>query len=279
MKKKNNAFFIIDWQNDFAPTGAFAGALANMPDQTKKLVKLINNNVDLIDYIGLTQDTHQPVDCGHQVWWKKTNGDDVDLYTNITAQDVQNGTFVPQLMARDTLMYLEALEKGGEYVHTIWPRHCIKGSEGAAIVPAVMESVINWAEENKTWYQLHQKGEHPLTEHYGALRANVPITNSPSTTIGYGQAFLAKFADYRRIYFFGQARTHCVLNTLHQIIQVAPELLKKMYIVEDLMDDVPGLPQEFMDKVDSIFARAKALGATFVTSDNPQLIGGVTNKF
>jgi len=91
-RRNRNGLFIIDWQNDFAPTGAFTGALGNMPNQTTKVAQLINDNTDVIDFIGATQDTHQPVDCSHPIWWAHSDGTPFDqakdIYINIAARIV-----------------------------------------------------------------------------------------------------------------------------------------------------------------------------------------------
>ena len=66
--------------------------------------------------------------------------------------------------------YLRRLIEQGEYKHTIWPEHCLYGSEGAAITPVLMEALTCWAREGK-YYEVVEKGLNPSTEFFGAFRA------------------------------------------------------------------------------------------------------------
>lgn len=263
--RTRNALFVIDAQVDFCDSN---GALfvTGADEAMKRAAKMIRNNFDKIDAIKLTQDTHHPKDIAHQIWWKDKDGNHPPLFSVITSADVFT-TWIPQVDPMGTKSYIEELEKNGEYAHVIWPNHCIAGTTGWTFYMPFFEAVLEWeAHAGGSWYEIYQKGEVPFSEHFGALRANVQLPNFPSTGINYN--LLNDIQTYNRVYLLGQAKSHCVANTLKQIMDETPELLTKLYIVEDAMNDVTG----FEGLGDPVFDRARQLGATFVTTINPQFL-------
>ena len=105
------------------------------------------------------------------------------------------------------------------------------------------------------------KGSNPFTEHFGAFRANIPQANDPSTQVN--QMLLQQLQTLDVLYFTGEARSHCVANSLRQLCDDAPALLPKMVILDDGMSDVQGLPGDFYVGVQAIYDRAKTMGAQF----------------
>ncbi len=91
---KNTVLLIVDVQNDFCPGGALAVAGGN------KVVPLINSLADGYEHVVLTQDWH-PVD-----------------HSSFASQHRNHGPFTQVQMPYGP--------------QTIWPDHCIIGSEGAA---------------------------------------------------------------------------------------------------------------------------------------------------
>jgi nicotinamidase-related amidase len=148
------------------------------------------------------------------------------------------------------------LEQQGEFCHFIWPYHCLIGSRGAAIDDNIMEALIDWTKDGK-FYQVVAKGTYPLTEHFGIFRANVPIANRPETQLN--QALIDTLERYQNVFLVGQAKSHCVANSLKQAMEEAPNLASKFIILEDCMSDVTGLGH----LGDPIYAKAKSLGVRF----------------
>lgn len=265
MNNFRNALFGIDLQNDFCkPDGALfvQGAV----EDTERTVKMIEDNIDSIDYISLTQDSHQALHIAHPAWFKDKDGNYPPPFTIITSQDIIDGKWTPQLFPKQTLDYLKDLETNGEYPHCIWFEHCIIGTEGAAITNEVMNAVLNWQRKTMKLYQIFQKGQFPLAEHFGAFRANVQHNSEPSTQ--FNTALYNKLNKYQRVFFFGQAKSHCVGNTLKQMLQYCPDLLPKLHIVTDCMSDVTG----FDDIANGIFAEAEQKGAKLVTAATAEFI-------
>jgi len=247
----------IDPQNSFChPSGSLfvPGADKDM----ERAAEFIVRNKSKIDYIGLTQDTHHIIDISHPAFWQDKDGKNPDPFTIITAADVKNGTWSPLYQPLKVIKYLEELEAQGEFPHCIWPEHCIKGSEGYAIYTPIMDAISEWARDNH-FFQIVSKGEHPLTEHFGAFRANVPIPNEPSTQLNMG--FVNVLEKYDVIYFFGEAKSHCVANTLKQAFD-HPALAQKLVVLQDCMSNVPG----FETLADPIYAEAVKMNIEFANA-------------
>jgi len=258
-----NALLIIDAQNDFVlPTGSLKvdGAMEDM----ERLAKFIENNIEEIDYIGLTQDSHQVLDISHPGFWQDKDGNLVPPFTQITHQDVLDGKWTPRLYPAEATKYLKDLEAEGEFPHVIWTEHCLIGTEGAAIVNVIMNAVKKWSRERNKFYFVHTKGTYPITEHFGAFRANVPMMNRPETQVN--TALIKTLESYDNVYFAGEAESHCINYTLKQAFDY-PTLAKRFVILEDCMSPVTG----FEDLSKPTFDTARNMGIKFEKAENLKL--------
>ncbi len=266
---KRTAFLGIDLQVDFCePTGSLF-----VPGAEKDVLRIsdfIRRNKEKINYIGLTQDTHQIIAIFHPAFWQDPDGNFPPPFTAIFAKDVEDGKWTPRYEPRKALNYLKELESQGEFVNVVWPEHCVIGTTGWTIQKDVIDSVIEWARLGNR-FQIVQKGQFPLTEHFGAFRANVTFTDEPSTQLNH--KFINVLELYDVIYFAGEAKTHCVANTLKQAFDF-PELTKKLVILEDCMSSVPGGPTPnitFDEIAQPIYDKAKSLGIVFAKSTDINL--------
>lgn len=267
MTKKKNALLIIDMQNDFVlPQGALPvpGAM----DDANRVANFIKTNLNALDYIGLTMDSHHVVDIAHPCFWQDKNGNFPPIFTGLASdflQEVKDGKWAPRFWPSLAIKYLEDLNAQGEFKHTIWPEHCIVGTEGAAIVKVISDAVNEWERFNPMGKHLVFKGSHPLTEHYGAFRANIPIAGASDTQLN--DDLIKTLEEYENVYFVGEASSHCVANTLKQAMTLAPNLAKSFIILTDCMSAVQGCET----LADPIFNEAKAMGIRFATSNEPIL--------
>jgi nicotinamidase-related amidase len=255
MKNNNKiALLIIDAQNDFCqPTGSLyvTGAEKDM----ERLAKFIRNNKESIDFIGMTQDNHHVNDISHPSFWQDKDGNYPAPFTLITSTDVDSGKWSPRFYPKMAIEYIHELEKQGEFPHVIWPEHCLIGTTGAAIVDDVMNAVKDWCRLGY-FYQMVTKGTFPLTEHFGAFRANIPMEGHPETQLNHD--LIKTLEKYDLIYFAGEAKSHCVASTLRQSFDF-PTLAKKFVILEDCMSNVTG----FETLADPIYEEARKLGIKF----------------
>lgn len=262
MKRKNSVLLVIDVQNDFMD-------IANSPLPVAGAVKDTERLVDFIKKVNpgkifASQDTHYNLDISHVWWWKDHKGDYISPFTLITADDVRSGKYVPVIDPKGSLEYVESLEKNGEFLHFVWPDHCIAGTTGHSFLPIFQEALKEWSYTNKDWPFFIVKGVNPKTEHFGIFRANVPRADDASTDINQG--IFNSLNTFDEMYLAGQARSHCVANSLRQLMQLAPQIAPKLIVLEDCMSDVTNLPSDFYDGVNKIYDDARALGVRFEKS-------------
>lgn len=262
MNNQKTALLVIDGQNDFHDIPGAALAVPGSSEDTRRIAELIKKINPTTIFASL--DSHYSLDISHPAWWEKANGSPIDIFTPITSDDVKNGKFVARIDPARSLKYVEALEANGEFSHFIWPEHCLIGTEGQALHPVFFAALREWMNKNLKWVNFINKGVNPYTEHFGIFRANVPLNEDPSTQVNQG--VFATLNAHDIVYLAGQARTHCVANSLRQMIQIAPQLATKIVVLEDCMSDVAGLPPDFYAYVDGIYADAVKAGVTILKS-------------
>jgi nicotinamidase/pyrazinamidase len=261
--RNQNAFLIIDAQYDFCnPNGALyvTGAEKDM----QRLKKIILDNLDKIDNICVTIDSHPVNDISHPSFWQDKDGKNPAPFTQITLKEVNDGTWTPRFYPDKAIKYLADLEAQGEFPHFIWPEHCLMGSKGGALDDTLMEALKAWTYTGK-YYQAVTKGTYPLTEHFGIFMAQIPVADRPETQLNQG--LIKTLETYQNVFIAGEAKSHCVATSIKQAINYAPALAGKMVIIEDCMSDVPGLGH----LGEPIYQLAKSKGLRFTDSASIRL--------
>lgn len=256
------ALLVIDFQMDFMDV---AGATLPVTGAVKDVERVCH----FIEKVNPTTifsslDSHYGLDISHPAWWTKADGSFVDAFTPISSTDIEKGIYVPRVDPVGSLKYVRDLEDNGEFGHFIWPEHCLIGTPGHNLHPLYMQALNEWSKHNLKWVNFINKGTNPYTEHFGIFRANVPMMKDSTTQIN--QAIFNTLETHDEVYLVGEARTHCVANSLRQLVQLAPQLTKKLIVLEDCMSNVGGLEPWFYDSVDAIYADAKSQGVTFIKS-------------
>jgi len=264
MKRNNTALLVIDAQNDFHDIPGAALPVPGSVKDTERVADFIKNHNP--GTIFASQDSHYTLDISHPAWWLDTKGNQVSPFTLITADDVRNGKYVPRIDPSRSIKYVEDLETNKEFMHFIWPPHCLMGSTGYAFLPVFMDAINEWMANNLRWVNFITKGVNPYTEHFGIFRANVPIPQDPNTQVNQG--IFQALNNHDTIYLAGQARSHCVANSLRQLLQIAPQLASKLVVLEDCMSDVPGLPADFYVAMNKIYDDAIAQGVRTAKSSD-----------
>ena len=256
--KTRTLLFIIDMQYDFcAPEGSlFVNGADKDVARTGEFIKEFESK---IDHIILTIDNHHVIDISHPVFWEDNNGNPPPPFTVIKPGAVIDGSWKPRFEKEKAVAYIQKLESQGEFPHVIWPEHCIIGSHGAAIVNEVLDPVKAWARKGN-YYDVVIKGNNPITEHFGALMANVPIEEIPETQLNMG--LVKKLQTFDKILVAGEAKSHCVATTISQILNHIGNIAPKLVILENCMSDVTG----FETIAIPIYERAKSEGAQFILS-------------
>ncbi len=244
----------IDPQNDFCiPLGpggekgalVVAGADADMA----RLGKFISKNKGRIEQIHCTLDSHQYVHIAHPAFWKNSKGERPNPFTLITEDDVVNGVwsaYNPKWQSK-ALEYVKTLKKNGRYVLCIWPPHCLIGTWGHAIVPEVAKALYEW-ETDFNRVNFVAKGSNLFTEHYSAVKADVPDDDDNSTKLNAGLIDLLQEAD--EILITGEALSHCVANSIRDVAtEFGDSQVCKFTLLEDTSSNVGGfekLGQDFV---------------------------------
>lgn len=250
---------IIDPQWDFCnPSGSLfvPGADQDM----KRLSSMIDRIGPKINRIRVTLDSHHLIDVAHPLFWKNSSGKNPDPFTLISSEDLNNGTwkpFLPSLNGR-MLNYVKTLEANGKYLLCIWPPHCLIGSQGQSIVPELYKALIKW-EENKPWnVDYVTKGSNIFTEHYGAIEAEVPDPEDPSTQIN--TPLIESLIQTDTILVAGEAGSHCLKSTLEQIANKFKDdsYIKKLVLLTDATSpvispvvDFPVIQEQFISDMQS----------------------------
>lgn len=233
---------IIDPQNDFCdPNGALS--VPGADDDMRRVTNLVKKIGKRLDDINITLDSHHDVDVSHPVFWRNSDGKNPDPFTIITTEDVNNGVWqpaVPSNKLRDRIIeYVTELDKGGRYPLCIWPVHCIIGSWGHNIFPELHEALRSWETEQFATLTTVTKGSNPYTEHYSAIKAEVPDPNDPTTQINTD--FIQKLLDADDILISGEALSHCVANTFKDVADEfgSNEAIEKLILLTDASSNVP----------------------------------------
>lgn len=255
-----NILLIIDPQNDFCNPGDENGKnkgslyVPGAEEDMGRLAWFILSNMDKINHIAVTLDSHYVNDISHPNFWTDKDGKLPEPFTQITLEDLKSKRWMPTFAPDRITDYFEKLEKQKEYPHTIWPEHCLLGSEGAAIYKPVFDAISQWSRQGK-FYQPVMKGQYPFSEHFGAFAAQVSYDDVPETQINTD--LVDELGQFDTIFIAGEAKSHCVANTVKQLIDYAPGLVSKLIILEDTMSDVTG----FENFAENIYKKAETLGA------------------
>ena len=240
---KSIHLLVIDPQNDFMDIPNAALPVPGANEDMNRLAEFIDRAGSKIDDIHVTLDSHRQVDIAHPVWWVDNNGNQPDPYTNITADDVRTGkwrTRNPAFNER-SLNYVQDLETKGNYALMIWPPHCLIGTSGHNVHGRLNESFQKWSQDEFAMVDYVTKGSNPWTEHYGAMEAEVPDPEDPST--GLNTDFISMLSTADIILIAGEALSHCVKASLDQIAtNIGDEHLNKFHILTDCTSSIPAVP-------------------------------------
>ncbi|WP_080059625.1 isochorismatase family protein [Spirosoma aerolatum] len=255
-----NAFLIIDAQFDFChPEGALF--VPGAEQDITRIATLIRAHAQQIDHIVVTLDTHHILDIAHPGFWQDANGTHPAPFTRITGDAVDTGRWIPRFSAEKAKKYVHDLEADGQFDHFIWPEHCLIGSHGAALHDTLLDALKDWSHQRNRDYVAVQKGLYSLSEHFGIFRAQVPDPAISETQLN--TSLIADLARFDTIYLMGEAKSHCVANSLKQILDFAPELVPKLVVLTDCMSDVTGLGH----LADPIYTEARTRSVRFMESN------------
>ncbi len=285
---------LIDVQNTFCIPDyeLFVGGRSGngAVEDNVRLCQFIYRNLPHISKIACTLDTHTAMQIFHEIFWVNDAGEHpIPLQTLITQEDVETGKWHVNPAVVDSIIggtdrytwlkkyaahYIKTLTADGKYPLTIWTYHAMLGGIGHAVVSAVDEACFFHAiaRNSQTHYEL--KGRNPLTENYSALQPEV-LSDAEGKPIDQKNTnFLQMLLAYDRVIIAGQAKSHCVVWTvsdlLAEIQQTDATLAKKIYLMEDLTSPVV-VPDvvDYTESADAAFAEFSEAGMHIIKSTEP----------
>lgn len=230
---------IIDPQNDFMDISGAALPVAGANADMTRLAGLVDRIGLKLQKIHVTLDSHQVVDIAHPAFWRDQAGNQPNPMTIISAASISDGTWTPRLpQFRDrALTYAETLEAAGKYQIMVWPPHCLIGSPGYSVQEELLTALNRWCTTRVRNIDYVAKGTNVFTEHYGALQAEVPDPNDPSSQLN--GRFLKMLQDADIIVVAGEASSHCVKATVEQVAEnIGDEHVRKFHLLTDCMSPV-----------------------------------------
>ncbi|MCP4669520.1 MAG: isochorismatase, partial [Deltaproteobacteria bacterium] len=255
-------------------------------DDNQRLCAFIYRNIRMITEICPTMDTHQAMQIFHSIFLVNDKGEHPEPFTLISEQDIEGGIwrFNPKLArglgiteayGQEHLRhYTRRLREGGKYSYTIWPYHAMLGGIGHALVSSVEEALFFHSIARCSQPDFQVKGGNPFTENYSVLRPEVLDDAQGGSIAGKNTRFIEKLLDYDAIIFAGQAKSHCVVWTIDDLLQeirgTDGKAAEKVYLLEDCTSPIviPGVA-DYTEEADAAFKRFADAGMHIVRSTDP----------
>lgn len=251
------------------------------PEDNRRLVEFIYQNLHRITQISATLDTHTARQIFHAMFLVDQDGNHPAPNTLVTSQDIQAGRWKFNSALADSLdvtsaegqreleHYTQALAEINKYDLMIWPYHAMLGGIGHALVSAVEEALFFHTLARYSQVNIIQKGLQPWTEAYSAIGPEV-LTNSHGQEIARKNTQIVNWLkELDALAVAGQAKSHCVAWTVEDLLQqiqaVDPTLASRVYLLEDCTSPVviPGIV-DFSQQGDEAFQHFSQAGMHLV---------------
>lgn len=261
------ALVLVDMQVDFIhPHGSLA--VPGAVDDCRRMIEWIYRHVGRISKIFLSLDSHYPLQIFFSTWWRDGDGNHPPPNTVISATDLAAGAWQPLYEPAWSRRYVSQLETRHKKQLMIWPFHTMVGALGHNLAPTLYEAVCYHSAARGSQPEIVYKGSIPKTEHYSILEPEVKVDDHPQGSRNH--RLLNELSNYDLIYLAGQAKSHCVLETVNSIMRAwkpHPGLIARLRVLEDGMSSVvvPGL--DFDALADAQYQRHQENGLTFAVTN------------
>jgi len=257
---------IIDMQVDFChPTGSLY--VPGAEEDIRRLIEFIYRNGDQISKITCTLDSHLPFQIFHPPWWIDEDGNHPEPMTIITHEDVKEGRWRPIVMPGYSRNYVQKLEEQAKKQLLIWPFHVMIGGPGNMLDPELWSAVIWHSMARRTQPVWLAKGTVPQSEYYSAVAPEIEVPEHPQGS--KNERFVRNLANSDILVIAGEAESHCVLETLEDIVaefKETPEKLEQIYVLQDCTSPVQHPDVDFHALAQEQFAEFAEMGVNFVNS-------------
>lgn len=260
---------LVDEQVDFVHSDGSLSVPGAVED-ARRVIEWIFRYTPKITDIALSLDSHHPIQIFYQTWWEDEDGNPPAPNTVITAQDVETGKWIPRFDPTWSVGYVQDLKAQAKKDLMIWPYHTMMGTSGHIITPALYEAVVYHSAARESEPEFIIKGTIPETEYYSLLEPEVKRPDDPRGTANEG--FLERLIAYEQVYIAGQAKSHCVLETLTSIMDRygdQREVIEKIHLLTDCTSAVDHPEIDFDAMADERLEGFAERGLKLITSGDP----------
>ncbi|MBP7865053.1 MAG: isochorismatase [Acidobacteria bacterium] len=283
--------FVIDLQVTFCIPGweLFVAGRSGRGavEDNVRLCRFIYRHLHRITEIVATLDTHTALQIFHPAFLVDREGKHPGPVTPIPRDALEAGEWkvdpdvarslglgTPEELDAHLLHYGRQLSRGGKYTHMVWPYHAMLGGVGHALAPVVEEALFFHALARKSQTRFEIKGQHPLTEHYSVLGAEVDRRSDGSPLGAKNAALVEHLLGFDTVVIAGQAKSHCVAWTVQDLLDEIgarkPGFERQVRLLKDCCSPVvvPGVA-DFTDLAAAAFRGFRKAGVRVVTSEDP----------
>ena len=214
--KRQAILLLVDPQVDFIHEDG-ALSVPGAVDDTRRTIEWLFGNAAQITAIAASLDSHIPTQIFYPTWWTNRSRHHPEPFTVITSEDVDRRHWQPVFEHNWSKTYVHRLERQAKKELMIWPYHTMIGTPGHTITPALYEAITYQSAARNSRPRYLHKGSIPKTEHYSLLEPEVKVPFHPEGDLN--TAFLEMLASYDLIYVAGQAKSHCVLETVNSVMR------------------------------------------------------------
>jgi nicotinamidase/pyrazinamidase len=273
--RRKVALFLVDAQVDFIhppPVGSLA--VPGAVDDTRRTADFLSRHAGGISTVFASLDSHVPHQIFYASWWRDEAGRPPAPFTLIHPADVESGRFTPLREPEWSLSYVRGLAATAKKALCIWPYHTMVGSPGQALDPALFEAVAYHAVARDTEPRFVTKGSVPQTEHYSVFEPE--IAYGAAAEARRNDALLEELARFDLVLVAGQAKSHCVLESVRSLIDHLarrPEPGAEVCLLSDCTSSVahPEVDFEALARVE--YEALEARGLRVRASTDPATLG------
>lgn len=266
---RRTLLLLVDPQVDFVHTDGTL-SVPGAVDDTRRTIEWLYRHLEHITQIAISLDSHFSHQIFYPGWWADADGRHPQPMTPITAQEVADGRWQPTMMPDWSRHYVRALEDRAKKTLMIWPYHTMLGTVGHAVTPALYEAITYHSEARRAPFDSIVKGRIPHTEHYSLFEPEIKIPGEPGGTLN--TAYLDTMMTFDAIYVAGQAKSHCVLESLTSIANYdafQPGLLAKIHLLENATSPVAHPEIDFDALANNALDDLAARGLHRITTADP----------
>jgi nicotinamidase-related amidase len=267
--EKRILLLLVDPQVDFVHSGGSLSVPGAVED-TRRTVEWLYENLERITAIAASLDSHIPLQIFFPTWWVDSDGEHPEPYTSITQEELKEGAWEPLFEKEWSRTYVRRLHEQAKKDLMIWPFHTMLGTPGHTVTPALYEALAFHAAARDSQPEFVVKGTIAKTEYYSLLEPEVKVPEDPRGTLN--EDFLERILGFDRVYIAGQAKSHCVLETVTSIMQRYgddPEVTQKLHLLENCTSSVQHPVIDFEAIAQKAYDGFKEKGLQMASSFDP----------